>query len=82
MQKVKFHLFATYSSEITHFDALSLVLWLIWYIFKSKMADQNSRQTANIKRINRNHPIHHFLLEINENHFLSTILLHELSKVE
>ena len=46
------------------------------------MADQNSRQTANIKIINRNHPIHHFLLEINENHFLSTILLHELSKVE
>ena len=70
---------------MTHFNALSLVLGLIWYIMylthttvniyvlKSKMVDQNSRQTAKIKGIYKNHSIHHFL---------STILLQELAKAE
>ena len=71
-KSLKFQLFAYQSSEKTHFDALSLVLDLIWYIvylphttvkvyiLKSKMADQNDRQTENIKGINKNHSIHHF----------------------
>ena len=79
----KLQLFVHQSSEITHFDALSLGLGLIWYIIylthttvtvlKSKMVDRNGRQTAKIKGINKNHSIHHFL---------STILLQELAKVE
>ena len=31
-KSLKFPLFAHYSLELTHFDALSLVLSLIWYI--------------------------------------------------
>ena len=52
----KFQLFAPRSSEINHFDALSLVLGLIWYIMyfthtpqSNKMADKNGRRAAKIK---------------------------------
>ena len=70
---------------MTHFNALSLVLGLIWYIgylthttvkikiIKSKMADQNGRQTANTEENNKNHSLHHFL---------SNILLQELAQIE
>ena len=56
-----FQLCSHQSSEITHLDVLSLVLGLIWYllyfthttveikVLKSKIADQNGRQSANIK---------------------------------
>ena len=84
---LKFQLFSHQSSEMTHFDALSFVLGLIWYIMylthtavkinvlKSKMVDQNGRQAARIKRINTNNSIHHFF-------FLSAILLQDLVTVE
>ena len=77
--------FAHESSEVTHLDALSLVLGLICcivyftynavriYFLKSKMADQNGRQTANIEGKNMNHVVHHLL---------STVLLQEAAKVE
>ena len=44
------------------------------YVLKCKMADQNSRQDANIKGINKNNYLH--------TSFLSTILLQEPAKVE
>ena len=70
---------------MTHFDGLSLVLGPIWYIgypihttvkilvIKSKMTDQNGRQTANTEGNNKNHYLHDFL---------SIILLQELAQVE
>ena len=84
----KFKLFTHISSEITPFDALSLVFGLIFYIMyfthttvkikvlKSKMADQNGRRTAKTKGIHKNYSIHHFLS--------TTLLQHvqELAKVE
>ena len=46
---------------------------LITHHSQNMMADQNNRQTSNIKRNNTNHSIHHFL---------STILRQKLAQVE
>ena len=65
-QKLQLGIFAHLSSEMTHFDALSVLK-------SKKLVNQNGRRTAQIKGINKNHSIHHFL---------PTILLQGLAKVE